>query len=53
MCMCVVTLPPLSQAHYVFELGNVGEDLQVKRLAFDLRNIEMVMAGVLTPEKLR
>lgn len=43
----------LMQVHYVFDPGDVGEDLQVKKLAFDLRNIEMVMAGVLTPEKLR
>ena len=49
----IVILTHFLQAHYVFDPGDVGEDLQVKKLAFDLRNIEMVMAGVLTPEKLR
>lgn len=51
--MCTVILTRSLQVHYVFDPGDVGEDLQVKKLAFDLRNIEMVMAGVLTPEKLR
>ena len=37
----------------MFEPVDVGEDQQVKKLAFDLRNIEMVMAAVLTPDKLR
>ena len=44
---------PLSQSLYIIERNDVGEDPQVKQLAFDLRSVEMVMAGVLTPEKLR
>ena len=43
----------LPQSLYIMEPGDVGEDSQVKELATDLRNLEVVMAGVLTQEKLR
>ena len=43
----------LPQSLYIMEPGDVGEDSQVKELATDLRNLEVMMAGVLTQEKLR